>query len=81
MRGPHNLGEFVATQVLISISSGESEFYACGKMIAHLLFLGQVLKELGTRVTLRCYSDSSAARGMMGRIGSGRVRHMQTPSL
>ena len=39
MRGDHALGEFVATQVPISLSSGESEFYALLRAAVEAKFL------------------------------------------
>ena len=63
---------------MIALSSGESEFYAVGKGVAHGLYVVQLVKELGQNLRLVVLTDSAAARGMMGRIGAGKVRHMQT---
>lgn len=76
--GSHPLESFSVLQQVIALSSGEAEFYSCGKTVAHVLFLVYILREISHTVQALVYSDSSAARGMMGRIGSGRVRHMQT---
>ena len=46
MRGDHPLGEFVATQVPISISSGESEFYALLRAAVEAKFLKNLVQWL-----------------------------------
>lgn len=78
MFGSHQLESYSVSQQVIALSSGEAEFYSAGKAIAHLLFILYIMKEIGHVVQIKVLTDSSAARGMMGRIGSGRVRHMQT---
>ena len=45
---------------------------SAGKMVAHLLLLVYLLAEISRKVRGRCLTDSSAARGMMGRLDPGR---------
>ena len=47
MRDPHNLGEFVATQVPLSISSGEREFYGLLRAVVEAKFLKNLVQWLG----------------------------------
>ena len=54
----------------------EAEFYSLGRLAAELLFGVYVGKELGMTLKARARTDSSAARGMAGRTGSGSVRHI-----
>ena len=44
--GMHVRESYSVNQQEIALSSGESEFYAAGKMIAHLLFLVYLLVEI-----------------------------------
>ncbi len=85
MRGPHNLGEFVSTQVLISISSGESEFYGLLRAAVEAKFLGNLLKWLEfdeQQEPPELVSDATAALGAAARIGVGkRMKHIDTQHL
>ena len=60
----------------MALSSGEAEFYAAGKAAAHALFFFYLLAEVGRHLKVRCRMDSSAARGIFGRQGPGRIRHL-----
>ena len=77
-RGAHYLDGWVSGQQLVALSSGEAEFYALGRLVAGLLFLKWLGEELGTELRVKARSDSSAARGMAGRTGSGAVKHLET---
>ena len=61
----------------MALSSGEAEFYALGRLVAGLLFLKWLGGKLGTELRVKARSDSSAARGMAGRTGSGAVKHLE----
>ena len=69
---------------MVSLSSAESEFYAIGSGCARGLIVKHVLQEIlktmspdsDVKMTIR--TDSDAARGMIHRVGCGRVRHLQT---
>ena len=63
---------------MVALSSSEAEFYALGRLVAGLLFLKWLGAELGTELRGKARSDSSAARGMAGRTGSGAVKHLET---
>ena len=79
----HVLADWSTTQATISLSSGESEFIAIIKGITTGLFVRKLLTELGWTITeLVVRSDSSAARGMLSRLGVGRrCKHLETKSL
>jgi len=76
--GSHFIEAWVSGQQVVALSSGEAEFYALGKLTAHLLFFIYLLKEMSREIKAVAHSDSSAARGMTGRTGPGRVKHLQT---
>lgn len=85
MRGPHNLGEFVATQIPISISSGESEFYAIVRAVIEAKFVFNLLCWLefdSEEEAPEIASDAIAALGAAARLGVGkRMRHIDTQHL
>ena len=59
---------------VISLSSGEAELYAATRAAACGIQLQRFLTEIGCPLPLCVHSDSAAARGMMTRRGSGRVK-------
>jgi hypothetical protein len=76
--GAHVWEHWCAGQQVVALSSGEAEFYANGKAIAHALFFLYLMKEMGRVVKVRAGTDTSAARGVLQRAGPGRIRHLQT---
>ena len=71
------------TQAIVSLSSGEAEFYAAVKGgsvgIGVASLMADMGQELARPILLRV--DSTACLGMAGRKGAGRVRHILTPCL
>ena len=71
-------------QQVVSLSSDESEFYAIGSGCARGLTIKHVLLEIlhattpDADIKMTVCTDSDAARGMIHRVGCGRVRHLQT---
>ena len=71
-------------QQVVSLSSAESEFYAIGSGCARGLTVKHVVQETlhtvlaDSDVKMTSRTDSDAARGMIHRVGCGRVRHLQT---
>ena len=78
MLGDHNLKCSSTLQSTISLSSGESEYYALVKAAQTGLGVSALLTEWKIPVKLVLLSDSSAASGMISRKGLGRTRHVQT---
>ena len=69
-------------QGVISLSSGEAEFYAIGTGSCEGLYIQSILNELLNRhFKLVMYTDSTAARGMVLRRGIGKQRHMDIKHL
>ena len=64
------------TQTVIAMSSGEVEYYAAVKGRAEGLAMQSMAKDLGIDLKIRVHTDSSACRGICGRTGIGKVRHM-----
>ena len=78
MHGSHCIKHSSNVQTTVSLSSGESEFYAIVKAGAVGLSQQALLHDWGIKVNLRVLSDSSAARGTCSRQGLGQTRHVQT---
>ncbi len=74
MLGVHCLATHVDGQLVVALSSGEAELYAMGSAAAAGIELKNLHLELGREVHARVHSDSSAARGMASRLGSGKVK-------
>ena len=71
-------------QARIALSSGESDIYALTLCSARVLFLLHSLLQgfgFASLATPEAYSDSYAARGIAGRSGVGRIKHMATRHL
>ena len=76
--GRHCLKHSSNLQSTVSLSSGESEFYAMVKAAAVGLGAQAMFADWGLKVDVRVLSDSSAARGICSRRGLGKTRHVQT---
>ena len=79
--GSHMLDCSVAKQSLVALSSGEAEFYGIARAVATSKQTSQVLEQIGVQVEVTIASDSSAARGICTRTGSGKVRHFSIKEL
>ena len=81
MLGRHVLKTWSATQSTISLSSGEAEYY--GVVRAGGVALGQqsLMADMGIKLAIRVWTDSTAAIGICGRQGLGKLRHIDTHTL
>ena len=92
--GAHMLECSVGKQSVVALSSAEAEFYAIVRGAAMgmqtLQILEAFVRALSTTkvkdddenlVSLRVSSDSSAARAICNRVGSGKVRHLSIKEL
>ena len=75
--GGHLLESSTSTQQVVSLSTAESEFYGIVRGAASGIQLQEAFTQLRFTVQLRVLSDSSAARAMTARTGSGRVKHVE----
>ena len=81
MLGKHLLKTWSSTQPSISLSSGEAEYYGLIKAAGIALGHQSLMRDLGLEVGVRVWTDSSAAMGVCGRAGLGKLRHVQTHTL
>ncbi len=63
---------------MIALSSGEAEYYAALKGASSALGYQSMLRDIGMETIVTFYSDSSAARGIIHRIGLGNLCHLET---
>jgi hypothetical protein len=81
--GKHLVRSTSTTQAVISLSTGESEFYAAVKTSAIGIGLKALLADMNIvlQKPVLIRMDASAGLGVIHRRGAGRIRHIHTPSL
>ena len=79
--GQHLLTHWSRTQTCVALSSGEAELNAMLKTAAEGLSLQNLITEVGMQAGLHLLGDSSASHGTLNRLGSGRIKHLQTKQL
>ena len=65
----------------VSKSSAEAELYACNYAADHALGMQSMLRDMGIEAHVTVEVDSSAAIGVIGRIGLGKLRHIEVQDL
>ena len=65
-----------STQGIISLSSGEAEYYGIVKAASVGLGVQATLNDLGVNLPLEVLTDASAAKGIACRKGLGKTRHI-----
>ena len=81
MMGKHSIQAWSATQSVISISSGEAEYYALVRAGSNALGMQAMLKDLGVTVRIRLKTDASVAKSIGNRKGLGKQRHIEVNQL
>ena len=81
MFGQHFLKSWSSTQPSMSLSSGEAEYYGVAKAAGIALGKQSLMRDLGMDIRVRVWTDSSAAIGICGRSGLGKLRNVQTHTL
>ena len=79
--GGHLIAHWSRTQASVALSSGEAELNAMLKTASEGLNIKHLLEEVGLEVGLHLRGDSSASHGTLNRLGTGRVKHLQTKQL
>ena len=74
--GTHFLKGWSRTQQCITLSSAEAELVAMCKLLAELIGLLSMLKDLGETRTGTVLADFTAALAIADRKGSGKLRHI-----
>merc|ERR1712026_518632 len=73
--------DFTPRPSILALSSGESELGALVKDCTEGLGVKSLLADFHIPIQLKILSDSSAAIGMVRRLGLGRVRHLAVADL
>ena len=73
MFGSHVLKTWSAIQASISLSSGEADYYGVVKAAGIAIGQQSLINDLGMSVCVRVWTDSSAAIGICGRSGLGKL--------
>ena len=81
MLGQHLVKSWSSTQDGVSLSSGEAEYYGVVKGGGVGLGYQALLADLGVRLPLRVWTDSTASMGICQRQGLGKLRHVDTRAL
>ena len=81
LKGSHWLKSWSTTQKNVTLSSGEAELVAAIKMSAELIGITQLAHDWGDELQGHVHVDSSAAIGIIGRRGCGKMRHVKVGML
>ena len=79
--GAHLITHWSRTQSCIALSSGEAELNAMLKAACEGLHIVHIMSEVGEELGLCLRGDSSASHGTLQRLGTGRIKHLQTRQL
>ena len=80
--GAHLIDASCARQSVVALSSGEAEFYALTRSAAIGRMTKQIWDVIGfLGLPLVVKTDSTAAKGIAGRKGVGRVKHLDLRDL
>jgi hypothetical protein len=79
--GSHIVKSWSTTQNLVTLSSGESEYYGLVKGGAMALGSRGLMVDMGMKHRIRIRTDASAAKGIALRRGMGKVRHVEVSQL
>ena len=81
MLGKHYIRGWSKTQAVISLSSGEAELAGIVRGTCEAIGAKSISKDLGSDLEGVVFTDSSAALSMTGRVGAGKIRHLDTGML
>ena len=81
MAGGHLLRHWSRQQHAIALSSGEAELYALNRGAQEGMGLVQMSADLGLKMGLCLLTDATAAKGIVQRSGSGRLKHVEVQEL
>jgi len=81
MLGAHAVKHWSSTQPGVALSSGEAEYVGVVRGAGQGLGFQALMRDMGLELPLRIWTDSSAAMGIAGRQGLGKLRHLETHTL
>ena len=80
MLGKHPIFAASSTQTILSLSSGEAEFYGAVRCACRTPGLKSLMSDLSLDVKAELVTDSSACKALCSRRGAGRIRHIHCPA-
>ena len=75
------ISHWSSTQATVALSSAEAELNALVKAASETLGIRNMLLEMGKEFEGRILTDSSAAKGIVSRVGCGKVKHLEARQL
>jgi len=81
MYGKHLVHHWSSTQASVALSSAEAELNAMIKAGSELIGIMDMSKDYGRLLKGAMYTDSSAANGVVHRLGCGKMKHLETRQL
>jgi hypothetical protein len=81
MRGDHLIAHWSSTQSTVALSSAEAELNALIKAASETLGVLNMLKSMGKVFESKILTDSNAAKGIVHRLGCGKVKHLEARQL
>ena len=81
MVGRHLIKAWSATRASLALSSVEAEYYGVLRGVGIGIGLQALYRDIGVALPLCAWTDSSAAIGVGGRQGLGKLRHLECHSL
>lgn len=77
----HLLKSWAKTIPVLALSTGEAELMSLVRGSTEALGLRAIYRDFGIEIELRIESDATAAIGIVGRLGLGKVRHLAVSDL
>ena len=81
MSGKHLITHWSSTQATVALSSAEAELNALVKAVSETLGIRNMMSFAGKELFLEVFTDSNAAKGIVQRSGSGKVKHLEAKQL
>ena len=81
LHGSHLIAHWSRTQQTLALSSAESELNAICKAASEGLSAKYLSAELGIPIDLELATDASASRGIIKRVGAGKIKHLTVRQL
>ena len=81
LHGHHPIVHWSKLQANVALSSGEAELNSQVKGIMEGLGVRNAARDLGLELQIRTHADSSASRGILTRIGVGKMKHLEVKHL
>ena len=81
MLGKHPIFAASSTQTILSLWSGEAEFYGAVRCACRTLGFKSLMSDLSLHVKAELVTGSSACKLLGSRRGAGRIRHIHCPAL